>query len=169
MTKANRAAKEPKSGSAEIVDFKRPTRPAGKPLVFEFVSPANVDQVCEAIGENVTLWTNAKQTEFSNAFMWMAARAGQAFVMVAHDGDKIWAASFWKLENWANGIVLRCVAAAGVSDDPAEWVGPFIELARARAKTAGAERIIFETYDDQSAAALPEDAQVLRQSYILGV
>ena len=90
-------------------------------------------------------------------------------MMIAHDVEMIWAASFWKLDNWANGIVLRCVAAAGGHGRPQRMGQPSIDLAKVQAKSAGAARIIFEVYDEGTAAALPEGASVLRQSYVTGI
>lgn len=46
---------------------------------------------------------------------------------------------------------------------------PSIDLAKVQAKSTGAARIIFEVYDEGTAAALPEGASVLRQSYVTGI
>lgn len=162
-----KATKSDKGG--DVVEFKRPTKAPRGPLYAEMVQGPNVDQTCAMVGEYVTLWTQANAAEFSNAFMWLSARAGQAFLMVAHDGETLYAASFWKLENWANGVVLRCVAAAGNTAGPAEWMPPFLTLARTLAKTSGAERLMVETYDEQIIEHLPEDAAPARRTYVMGV
>ena len=52
--------------------------------------------------------------DMTTADMWQQARAGAAFIFVAHDGDDIRGASLWRGETWQSGPKFRCLALYGV-------------------------------------------------------
>jgi hypothetical protein len=51
--------------------------------------------------------------DMTTADMWQQARAGVAFIFVAHEGDDIRGASLWRGETWSSGPKFRCLALYG--------------------------------------------------------
>jgi hypothetical protein len=138
-----------------------------RPLVFECVSAANIDAVGHSVGPYVSGWAHAKEAEHAFASLWVMTRTNQAFLLIAHDGEHVKVVTVWRLETWADGVCFRCIAAAGNESDAEQWVPAFIDLARDKARAAGARKVIWECHG--IADSMPADARLIRQTFAMEV
>jgi len=72
--------------------------------------------------------------------LWVQCRNGSAFLLIAHDGDKIAGASIWTRQTWQTGRVLRCLALYGTKMDG--WIHEMKALAERLAKDNGCTSLV---------------------------
>jgi hypothetical protein len=99
--------------------------------------------------------------DISSADLWQSCRRGESFLIVAHDGEKMQAASVWRPETWLTGRKLRCQALAG--KNMKSWLGEMREVATQLARDCGASSIITE--GRKGWAAVFPKARILRVLY----
>lgn len=74
--------------------------------------------------------------------LWQGCRAGNCFLFVVHDNERIVAATVWKPELWVSGPKFRCMAlyGAGMKD----WMPDLHEKVRQTAILCGAKSLLSE-------------------------
>lgn len=80
--------------------------------------------------------------DLSLADLWQQARRGDAFLIIAHEEDRLYGASLWRPEVWQTGTKLRCLAVYGV--EMSSWKSDMRAMARKIAKDCGATSFIAE-------------------------
>ena len=103
---------------------------------------AQVDQVWPALREGLQRALLRTGGDMVSGDLWSAVRSGNAFLLVAHEGDKILGASVWRSETWQSGVKLRCLALFGVGMK--SWIGEMRELAVRIAHDCGATSLVSE-------------------------
>jgi len=93
--------------------------------------------------------------------LWVQCRNGSAFLLIAHDGDRIAGASIWTRQTWQTGRVLRCLALFGTQMDG--WIYEMKALAERLAKDNGCTSLVSE--GRLGWAKIFPKAKVLRQLY----
>lgn len=83
--------------------------------------------------------------DYSTADLWQMCRSGNAFLVIARDGEDIAMASVVRFERWASGSVLRVVGIAG--DRMSEWAEDWQSFMENMAREGGADRIVSEGRD----------------------
>jgi hypothetical protein len=72
--------------------------------------------------------------------LWVKCRSGEAFLLVAHEGEEIRGASVWKPQTWQTGRKLRCLALYGSGMH--EWIYEMRDLAARIARDCGATALV---------------------------
>jgi hypothetical protein len=74
--------------------------------------------------------------------LWVQCRSGEAFLLIAHEGEQILGSSIWIPQTWQTGRKLRCLAlyGSGMSD----WIGDMHEMAKRLAADCGATSLVSE-------------------------
>jgi len=83
--------------------------------------------------------------DLSVADLWQMCRAGQAFLMVALDGQKPVMGAVLQFQKWTNGTVLRCLILGG--NDMDGWLKDFPGAVVKVMKEGGARRFIYDGRD----------------------
>lgn len=78
--------------------------------------------------------------DLTSGDLWAMCRRSEAYLLIAHDGERMQAASVWKPENWSSGRKLRCLAVAGTGMK--NWLQPMREEAAKLAKILGATAFV---------------------------
>lgn len=74
--------------------------------------------------------------------LWQGCRRSEMFLIVAHDGERMQAASVWRPETWQTGRKLRCMALAGKNMNA--WLSDMRETATQLARDCGATSFVTE-------------------------
>jgi hypothetical protein len=74
--------------------------------------------------------------------LWQQARRGDAFLIIAHEEDRLYGASLWRPEVWQSGTKLRCLALYGT--EMAGWIADMRTTAQKIAKDCGATTLLAE-------------------------
>jgi len=93
--------------------------------------------------------------------LWVQCRNGSAFLLIAHDGDKIAGASIWIPQTWQTGRKLRCHGLFGVN--MMDWIYEMKALAEQLARDNNCTSLVSEGRLGWS-KIFPR-ARVLRQLY----
>lgn len=80
--------------------------------------------------------------DISSVDLWQSCRRGESFLIVAHDGETMQAASVWRPETWQTGRKLRCQALAG--KNMKSWLGEMRDEATRIARGCGATSFVTE-------------------------
>jgi UDP-N-acetylmuramyl tripeptide synthase len=72
--------------------------------------------------------------------LWVQCRNGSAFLLIAHDGDKIAGASIWTRQTWQTRRVMRCLALYGTG--MTGWLPDMRALAIQLAKDNGCTSLV---------------------------
>lgn len=111
-------------------------------MIIEIVNLIHVDSVWDRVGHRFQKAIDLCGDDVSTAELWQLCRAGNAFLVIAREGEAIAMASVVRFERWTNGMVLRVVCIAGdrMSEWASEWQAFMVEMA----KNNGADRIVSE-------------------------
>jgi len=93
--------------------------------------------------------------------LWVQCRNGSAFLLIAHDGDRIAGASIWTRQTWQSGRKLRCLALYGTN--MTGWLPDMRALAMQLAKDNGCTSLVSDGRVGWT-KIFPK-AKVLRQLY----
>lgn len=93
--------------------------------------------------------------------LWTQARAGSAFLFVAHDGTEMHGASLFRFENWPTGTRFRNLAVFG--NNMADWYDLMKAEAMKAAKAGGAT--MYAAEGRRGWARKERGAKVLRYLY----
>jgi len=93
--------------------------------------------------------------------LWVQCRNGSAFLLIAHDGDRIAGASIWTRQTWQTGRVLRCLALFGTQ--MTGWLPEMRALAERLAKDNGCTSLVSDGRVGWK--RIFPNAKVLRQLY----
>ena len=104
-------------------------------------SSSEIDGIWPQISAGMQKACDTTGGSLCSADLWQMCRAGDAFLMIAHD-DTIKMASVWRFENWPSGTVFKCLGLCG--QDIAKWLPEALEYAKQTAKSGNASRIIAE-------------------------
>lgn len=108
--------------------------------MITLVSVDKVDQVWPHVRDALEHASRRTGGDRTAADLWALCRRSEAYLLVAHDEQRMQAASVWKPENWATGRKLRCLALAGVGMKT--WLQPMREEAAKLAKILGATAFV---------------------------
>ena len=135
------------------------------PVVIEFAAMTTIEKVMMAVGAAVNTWLATSALDCPVATIWSQCRTGDVHLLIAHDGHKVYAVSFWRLEQWNAGTVFRCIAHGADPEWSNDWVPGFIELARARAQACCAIALVWEAMAANRIA--PDKAVRARESLVI--
>lgn len=133
--------------------------------MIEIVAPGDVDRIWPLIREWFVQALERCGDDLTAGQIWQAARSGSVFLIVAHDGAKITAATVVKFETWGNGLVLRIVGIGGADMD--QWKDDMQAFLSTMARDHGASRIVTEGRDGWS--RLFPQARKLRSTYVMEI
>lgn len=108
--------------------------------MITLVSVDKIDHVWPHVREALEAACRRTGGDLTTATLWAGCRRSDNYLIVAHDGERIQAASVWKPENWSSGRKLRCLAVAGVGMK--DWLQPMREEAAKLAKLLGATAFV---------------------------
>ncbi len=109
-------------------------------MKVEIIPVDQVDQVWPLIADRIDTCLHSIKADCSTADLWSLCRSGNAFLMVAHDGD-IHGAMVWRFETWLHGPVLKNLITVG--DRMKDWLSDAHDAAGRLAKNGGATRYVW--------------------------
>jgi len=121
----------------------------------------NVDTLWPVLREGFQRAVMKTGGDIETGDLWVQCRNGSAFLLVAHDGDKIAGASIWTRQTWQTGRKLRCLALYGTG--MTGWLPDMRLMAMQLAKDNGCTSLVSDGRVGWS-KIFPQ-ARVLRQLY----
>jgi hypothetical protein len=101
---------------------------------------AQIDQIWPSLREGFQKALFRSGGQLTTADLWIACRSGNAFLLIAHDGEKVWGASIWRPDTWQSGQKLRCLALYGTGFRG--WIFDMKAMAVRVAQDCGANGLI---------------------------
>lgn len=111
-------------------------------MIVRWAMMQEVDAVFQQVGERMQGASARSGLRASVPGLWRMCRAGEAFLMIALDGETVIMASVWSFQDSPKGIYFKCHALCG--SRMKEWAEDGRDLAYAQARKGGANRIITE-------------------------
>ena len=112
---------------------------------ISLVPQALVDGIWSSLTEGFEEAVRKTGGDITTGDLWQQARRGDAFLILAHDDDRLYGASLWRPEVWQSGTKFRCLALFGA--DMAGWIGDMRKMAQKVGKDCGAASLLAEGRD----------------------
>lgn len=106
-------------------------------MTVSLVAVDRVDAVWPHIAEMVIDGIEKRHSDMMPAELWMGARSGNIFLLIAHGEEKPAGLSFWRFIRSAQGPVLNNMLTAG--EDMESWLPEMNRVARDLAWNGGAK------------------------------
>ena len=133
-------------------------------MQIDIVNLIHVDSVWEHVGPKFQRAFEKAGDDLTTGELWQLCRSGNAFLIIAFEGDDILMATVARFERWGEGLVLRVMSLCG--ERLKEWAGPWEAFMRTMAKDNGAGRIVAE---GREWGAVFKDAKKLRSTFTMRV
>ncbi|CAK7257704.1 MULTISPECIES: hypothetical protein [unclassified Shinella] len=108
-------------------------------MLVAFASPEEVDDIWPIFEARMQRACDRYRCDLTEPVLRQMCLSGEAYLMVAHDGERPLMASVWKFYSWPTGIVFRCLCLAG--DGVGRWADAARAFAVDAARTGGAKTI----------------------------
>jgi hypothetical protein len=128
-------------------------------VFIAFASPHEVDEVWSDFERKIQRACERYRCDLTAPILRQMCLSGEAYLMVAHDGNRPLMASVWKFYNWPTGVVFRCLCLAG--EQVEAWREPFRAFAHDAARKGGAA-VITASGRKGWGAMFPEAREVSR-------
>ena len=102
----------------------------------------DVDQVWHLVAEGIEKSHAGSWDSYTTGKLHQMCRSGEAFLILAHDDQKVWGASIWQFRTVDNKPVFQALAFYG--EDVGTWFGDMRERVRHMAKMNGAVSLVDE-------------------------
>lgn len=107
---------------------------------ISLVPVIEVDRVWPSVREGLEKACLACGGDMSSADLWKECRAGNAYLIVVHENQRILSASVWRPETWTTGEKLRCLALYG--EGLWKWIKPLRAAALKLKTDCGASSLV---------------------------
>lgn len=109
-------------------------------MAVSLVPVPNVDTLWPHLREGFQRAVMKSGGDIETGDLWVQCRNGSAFLLIAHDGDRIAGASIWTRQTWQTRRVLRCLALYGTQ--MTGWIHDMKALAERLAKDNGCTSLV---------------------------
>ena len=129
-------------------------------MIAEIIEPHNVDRLWPQLAEGfVKSCTNTNQTAGN---LWQLCRGGNAFLVVAHEDDKIHGACVVRFEPYGDRQCIRGLGLSG-SKGIEHWIGTLRDKVNEMGREGGAT--VFVDEGRPGFAKLIKDARIVRVTF----
>ena len=101
---------------------------------------AHIDQIWPSLRDGFQKALLATGGDLTTADLWTACRSGNAFLLIAHDGEQVFGASIWRPDTWQTGPKLRCLGLYGTGFR--DWINDMRAMAVRLAHDCGATSLV---------------------------
>lgn len=132
---------------------------------IEIVNLVYVDSIWERVGPTFQRAIDKCAADITVGELWQMCRSGNAFLIIARDGEDILMATVARFDRWPIGSVLTVLSLAG--DRMGEWAEQWREFMESMAKDNGAIGVYSEGRDGWG--GIFKGAEKLRSAFLLRV
>ncbi len=133
--------------------------------MITLVSVDRIDAVWPHVREALEIACRRTGGDLDTGKLWAMCRRSEAYLLVAHDDERMHGASVWKPETWSSGKKLRCLALAGAGMK--DWIQPMREEAVRLARLHDANALVAD--GRQGWRKIFKNARVIRVVYEEGL